>query len=210
MFTVINGKKEETLEKIKKEKLKKQNIYFKAFARKIVSEKYENTLLAIVYGIKYVNIYELNTNLEYLDFKRLFDTICLIKSLMKSVYIKDLINYFPIIKEYDGKRYECKDYFSTMDYLKTIDINDYMEDNLDDFLWNYYNHDLMNFSIKELLVLDRLRKLDGQDGLMEGFADMMGVDTYTINKEEGYIYNRRTGKTSPIKKSIPRGFKIIK
>lgn len=45
---------------------------------------------------------------------------------------------------------------------------------------------------------------------MEGFANMMGVDTYTINKKEGYIYNRRTGKTKPLKKTIPRGFKIIK
>ena len=68
----------------------------------------------------------------------------------------------------------------------------------------------MNFSIKELLVLDRLRKMDGMDGIMEGFANMMGVDTYTINKKEGYIYNRRTGKTKPLKKPIPRGFKIIK
>ena len=30
MFTVIKGKKEETQKKIKEEKLKKQNIYFKA------------------------------------------------------------------------------------------------------------------------------------------------------------------------------------
>ena len=209
MFTVIKGKKEETQKKIKEEKLKKQNIYFKAFARKIVSEKYEDTLLAIVYGIKYVNIFNLNTDLKYLDFKRLFDTICLIKSLIRTVYIKDLITYFPIIKEYNGKKYECKDYFSTKEYLSTIDINSCMGEELDNFLWNYYNHDLMNFSIKELLVLDRLRKMDGMDGIMEGFANMMGVDTYTINKKEGYIYNRRTGKTKPLKKPIPRGFKSI-
>ena len=210
MFTIINGNKDESERKRKELKVKKRDLYIKNFAKKIVSDSYSDLLSAIFCGVKYINNYELNPKMTYKEYRFLFDFICMLKQNMRYIIVDDLITLFPIIKQYDGKKFECKDYYSTLEYLETIDREWYLEEGLDDFLWHYYNQDLMNLSIKELLILDRLRKFDGQKGLMEEWTDMLGVDTYIINEKEGYIYNKRTQKTEPFKKAVPRYLKLVK
>lgn len=210
MFTVINGKKDETIKKRKELRNKKRDIYFRCFAKNVVAQDYNKLLSAIFCGVRYVNFYDLTPEVTYKELKDLFNFIVMLKNIMRYITVNDLISLFPIIKEYNGEKFECKDYFSTKKYLETLNLENCLLENIDDFLWNYYNQDLMNLSIKELLILDKLRKYEGEKGLMEEWTDMMGVPSYIINEKQGYIYNRQTKKTEPYRKAYPKYLKIIR
>ena len=70
-----------------------------------------------------------------------------VMDLLKKATPKEIMNLFPIEKEYNGKRWGEKDYFYTVNYLQGIDINKPLGDGIEDFVWNYYNWDIMNFHI---------------------------------------------------------------
>lgn len=210
MFEVIIGGKTQNELKRKQKKEFKNKLYFKAFARKVVSKNYNDLLSAVFYGVKYINTFELSKDMTYLQTRNFFEFIIMIKNIMNYITISDLINLFPPIKTYDGKKYECKDYFSTMEYLNRLDLNGILGEEIDEFLNNYYNNDIINMQVKSFLVVDRLRYFRGEPGMLETFAEMFDVDTYSINFEDNYIVNNRTMEVSKIHPALPRYLKIVR
>jgi hypothetical protein len=122
--------------------------------------------------------------------------------------VNELVNMFPILKEYDGEKYECKDYFSTIQFLETLDWNKPIGQEIHEFLSSYYNNDIINFCVKELLLMDKINKREGRKGIMEQFLEMADpqgkIDVITVHKDEGYIYHKNTGKTEKIRKPRKR------
>lgn len=218
MFTVVKMEGESLREK----QLKK---------RKFLAEKYRDLYLdyqyglehtpdrlkAVYYGVKYICMINLTPETTYHDLLRVFAEIRDINCMISFLSISQVMNLFPITKDYDGKRYEAKDYYSTMEYLENKDLDIPLGDEVEMFFMNYYNGDIISYSIKEFLILDKLLKFEGREGLLEGALRLMDpdgkVDTYTYHKDEGYIYNQRTGKTHKVekpKKRIPKYLKVIK
>jgi len=213
---VLKGGLEDNQKKLKEKQKKYNQKYYDlyldyqyGFDHKIDIKK------AIYYGVKYIS----RARIDDLDYQQLLKLHCEaldISGLIKSVTFNDMIQMFPIIKEYNGKKYECKDYFSTMEYLNNINTNNLIKDEFDDFLWNYFNNDLMNFSVKTYLIVDRLLKFNGQQGLLEGFLDTIDpngkIKTFTYNKEGNYMYDKQTGRTHKAikRKKRNRFIKIVK
>lgn len=164
-----------------------------------------DTRKAVLFGIKYVNLVSLN-KLDYKELLLLHITIKDLKTSMSFLTYNDLLKLFPVAKEFDGHKFECKDYYTTAEYLSNKNLNDKIGlNNIDDLLWYYYNHELMNFSVKEMLIFDRMMRLNGDDGLLEGFLKHIGaedkVHSYSIRKDKKHMTDNVAGETFDI--SVP-------
>lgn len=157
-----------------------------------------NPGLAVFYGMRHIGKL-VPSVLEYRDALNSNAQCADIRMLLAGLTLAELQVLFPVIKEYDGAKYECKDYFSTMEYLSGRDMETPIGiDGVDDFLWNYYNHDVMMFSVNEMCIIDRLARLSGCKGMLEQFIEDSGlseqIHTYSIDRENGIAQDNVTGE----------------
>lgn len=91
--------------------------------------------------------------------------------------VGNLVQTFPIAKEYNGAKYESKDYFTTIDALKAYDLNRPIgSEKVLEFLWDYENNDLREFAVHYMSVIsDMYRKKTGRDAVAE-FLDHLLYD----------------------------------
>ena len=209
-FKIIEGHKDKFIEEKLLEKDKLRNLYKKNYLnalREIDDKK------VVYYGIKYFNSIVLSSNMDMKDVKSILNDSFIIDGFIRDLSFLDILNMFPIIKDYKGYKYQSKDYWSTKEYLETININEIIGDNIDDFYWNYYNHDIMSFSIKRLLLIDKLRKLTNKESLMSSFLKEFKVEAYSYDKNKNIMIGRTSGKVVKVskpRKRIPKFLKPIK
>ena len=209
-FKIIEGHKDKFIEEKLLEKDKLRNLYKKNYLnalREIDDKK------VVYYGIKYFNSIVLSSNMDMKDVKSILNDSFIIDGFIRDLSFLDILNMFPIIKDYKGYKYQSKDYWSTKEYLETININEIIGDNIDDFYWNYYNHDIMSFSIKRLLLIDKLRKLTNKESLMSSFLKEFNVEAYSYDKDKNIMIGRTSGKVVKVskpRKRIPKFLKPIK
>lgn len=104
--------------------------------------------------------------------------------LMDQITPRQLMSIFPINKEYDGDKYEMKDYFYTIKKCKNHGLDKPLENSFN-FLWDYYNRDTGAFIVNYLSTLsDVSRKMGGQ-GLMETYLAEIGQSTYSEKTIKG-------------------------
>ena len=199
MFEVINGYKKENEARIKQKLEIKKN----AYKRMYNFNKTRNIYKCIWSGIKYFARFNYNIT-DYSELVKAFMGYEYIKELIKLITFEQFVKLFPIEKSFDGYKWECKDYWSTMDYLNKHNLKDFIGENVDDLLNNYYNSDIINFCVIQMLVYDRIARMQGKLGLMEQFLNEVdpegNVHIYNYHEKEGYVYDTETGKTFKVKK----------
>lgn len=200
----------------------KNYLYLKAWDR-ILKEYTENPDMVnrrkciqklVFYGVKYVvtNSDREDTTREQAE--RDFQLISIIKSLVGLLEPSEFVEMFPITKDYDGDKYQTKDYFYTRDYINTLDSNVPIGEKEDPlmFLWEYTNKDIENFNIKSMLALSKLRQIDGHPSIANEWADMNDIKTHTMhtgaNGQEFFI-DDTTGKTVKVKKKRPGYLRLV-
>ncbi|MGH1259591.1 MULTISPECIES: hypothetical protein [Bacillus] len=211
---VIDGIKEDKLDYIviyinmfinALEELKKQDKETKSLSR----DTYRKVIFA---GVRYISKSK-NDVLNYDYLMNRFLVISYLENLMKVLTPRDFITMFPIDKNYDGSRYEMKDYFSTMKEINKIGMDTPIGEEIIKFLWDYQNFkDITLFTLASMRTLNNIQKLQGEKTLTEEFAERLGLDTYTKHKESNgkeYITNNRTGATQEVQKSRPRYLKPV-
>lgn len=167
----------------------------------------------IVYGVKVINTKE---EPEYIDRETAendFQFASTIKGLMATLTPKEFTELYPIAKEYDGHKYDAKDYFYTKDYIGTLDQNKPIGDEILHFIWEYHNWELTEFNVEIMRCISRLRRLEGQPSLMEEFANEMGIKTYSMHKDQNgnqFMIDNETRKPIKISKPKAKHLKIIK
>ncbi len=171
----------------------------------------------IFYGVKYTSERMLEKSSSYEEVSNRLDMIMLIDKLIKGITFNEFINMFPITKQYDGKKYECKDYFSTIQYLNTVDLCSKIEDNVDNLLINYYNSDIARYQISKIMLIDELRWHEGKCSLLEEWVDTVNLDVNICKKKTDLETGReymidRNGRTFGIEKpkSKIRHLKVVK
>lgn len=207
-LTVVNGSFQQKLDSKKQHQKRRKEIYKDLY----FDYKYGYTSdidikKAVFYGIKYYSSHQPSN-----DYKQLLIDMCEfeeIKQMISTLTYNDILNMFPIIKEFDGERFECKDYFTTKQYLSDIDLDSKIGiDNVDELFWEYYNYYIMNFSVHELLTLDHIRKYNGKLSILEQFIKDNGMEedihTYTMDKEKNIAYDNVTGESFKIEPTKPR------
>lgn len=97
---------------------------------------------------------------------------------------RQLMTLFPIEKDYDGAKYQTKDYFYTMDVCVKHGLDTKIKDAFE-FLWDYQNWDISIFVVEFLSDISNVRKFEGHPGLMEEFAAKNGLKTYQMREMNG-------------------------
>lgn len=140
---------------------------------------------------------------------RLFEAI---KGFISLLTPAELLTIFPITKTYDEKRWGCKDYFYTIDALNNIGMDELIGDKVDDLLWSYTNPDLDRFTVNFLCTISDLKRLNGEKGLAEEFADEFGIILYskTVDRNgRDILIDNKTKNCIRIKKFIPRYLRLV-
>lgn len=127
---------------------------------------------------------------------------------------RQVMQLFPISKTYDGERWQCKDYFTTMKAINEIGIDNVIgEERAPRFLWSYMNWDIDEFMVTFMLTVSRMRVLQGGKDIMEEIFEEKGLPTYSYYENEGIMINRQTGEVTKVEKPrtrVPKYMKIIK
>ena len=123
---------------------KKKKMYLDAFIRKLAQGEF-NLMLAVK---AYPNLCET----EAPEIGLLFAELIFAK--IKTLTPRELMQHFPVKKEFDGNRYGCKDYFYTMQAVNEYGLDRRIEDAFD-FLWDYQNDDLQEFLVCYMIVVGK-------------------------------------------------------
>lgn len=140
---------------------------------------------------------------ESLDDNRVkFQMIDFIFSILGCLTLTSFVTTFPINKYYKGAKWECKDYFYTMEVLKDMDWNKPIgRDKLSELLWDYENEELRHAYIEFTTAASAIFRAQTGKGIAETWCDNMGIPTYTEDKGTGIMKNNRTGDIMKPKKT---------
>lgn len=131
-----------------------------------------------------------------------FEFIDVILSVLGCLTIKNFVTTFPITKEYDGEKWQSKDYFFTMDVLSNMDWDKPIgRDKMTDLLWDYQNNDLRETYVEYMCVTSALYRAQTGKGIAEQWVEDMGIPTYEVDDDSGFIMDNQTGKVSKLEKS---------
>lgn len=178
--------------------------------KQIADYPQEDLMKIALSGIKYINLVrKIRRENERVgtDYKQsleesqaTFNLIDAIFTVMGYIKLKNLVITFPITKDFDGEKWECKDYFYTMDVLSKMDMDKPVgRDNLSDLLWDYENNDLRHAYVEFTCAMSAIYRSQTGKGIAEQFCNDIGITTYTINKETGVVMDNQTGQTTKLK-----------
>lgn len=138
-----------------------------------------------------------------------FQLIDSIFSVLGCLTLRNFVNTFPVDKTYDGKKWDCKDYFYTMEVLSKMNWDKPIgRDKFFEFLWDYENKDLRNVCIDYMCSMSAVYRSQTGKGIAEQWCDNMGIPTYMMDRETGIVKDNKTGNTSKPKKTSH--IKIVK
>lgn len=218
-FTVVSGDKS----KIEDKQAKLEQLYMKAFGRKVVAiydgsdlkHCRDNLKRAVFYAVKYFSLERIDRRhsteprtVEQVNAD--FSLLECVKMLMGQLTPREIMSMFPIEKEYDGEEFGCKDYFFTVEKLKDFDLDMPLgKEGLEDFLWCYWNDDLFAFDVVSMSIISNMYKAQTGKGILKKWCEDQGIGTYTINQEKGIIQDNQTGEIHKLSKK-PSHLKIVK
>lgn len=130
-----------------------------------------------------------------------FQMIDSIFGVLGCLTLRNFVTTFPIDKDYDGAKWECKDYFYTMDVLKNMDWDKPIgRDELSELLWDYMNEELRHAYIEFTTAMSAIYRAQTGKGIAEKFFEERGVPTYSVDRESGIMRNNQTGDIMKPKK----------
>lgn len=131
-----------------------------------------------------------------------YQVIDSVLTVLSSLTLRNFVITFPIKKDFDGHKWESKDYFYTMDVLSKMDWNKPIgRDKIFDFLWDYVNEDLQEACIEYMCTMSAIYRSQTGRGIAEQWLSDKGVPSYTIDEDTGIMKNNQTGEIAKIKKS---------
>lgn len=194
-------------------------IYLNGMVRAIKAKQLELddktiTKRIIFYTVKYFSVLDIKgMNRENLEGILVFDQMLL--NTICELTPAELLTIFPVTKSYDGKRYECKDYFSTMEALQAHGLHEPIRspETASSLLWAYMNPTVMMYQVHCMSVVSELHSIETGKGLMEQFFEDQGVKLNTFRKyenDDGKTFMiGEDGRSFPVKKPVPRHLKLV-
>lgn len=126
--------------------------------------------------------------------QEVYDLIQIALQYLGVLTLENLVQIFPITKNFDGQRWCCKDYFLTMADLQKYDWKQPIgADNVYKFLWDYHNDDLGEFTVHYTSVISAMYRDQTGQSMVEQFLDEV------IYREE----------ETPAAGSLPDGWEFV-
>lgn len=172
---------------------------------KLIADYPQENIMKIAFsGIKYINSFrELKREHERTDTdygqtleesQVTFQFIDAVFTICGCLTLRNFVTTFPIDKTYNGAKWECKDYFYTMEVLSRMDWDKPIgRDKLSELLWDYENAELRHAYIEFTTAMSAIYRAQTGKGIAEQWCWDMGIPTYTVNKGTGIMKNNQTG-----------------
>lgn len=224
-FTIIKGKNIKVTSSKKKWELYKNaydNLMVRSFEKKENDNKDENIsdtfAKMFFYGTKYItlkyqankkNMFEPRVLKNYDELRKDFAFVEFMYQVLEHLTLKQVMQMFPIDKEYNGKRDGCKDYFYSTEHLQGIDSDDLLCNqftDINDFTWIYWNRDIFDLEIVLMEIASDIRRFEGKKSIAEEWTEKQGLEAYTIFTD-GTMKNSKGEKIGKIK--TIKGFKVV-
>lgn len=139
-----------------------------------------------------------------------FNIIDALFGIIGRIMLKNLIKIFPIDKTYDGDKWDCKDYFFTMNVLKEKGLDNAVgRDGVFDLMWDYMNKDLREFTVFFMSCMSAMYKKQTGVGIAEKFCEDNGIGSYTMNRENGLLIDNQSGEIAKVSNN-PSFMQIVK
>jgi len=93
------------------------------------------------------------------------DFATLLMQLIGKLTPREIMTYYPIIKDFKAEKYEIKGYRHTMEYLKTLDMDKPIGTTPEEvitFIWEYRNPYFMALGLAHMKTLDTFQAIRGQ------------------------------------------------
>lgn len=110
---------------------------------------------------------------------------------------RQLMEMFPIDKIYDGKKYEVKDYFYTMDVLNQHGLDNKMGDRVFEIFCDYQNIYIRIFTVNLMSHLDRMHERETNKTLFEEALGVKLAKHYVTS--DGKIINEQGNQIGEVK-----------
>ena len=127
-----------------------------------ISPNHDNFKKLIYWSIRHLPYFKTN------DVEEKFTYISTIKNCLKKITYGEFVQMFPIDKEYDGAKWEMKDYYSTMEYLNDKSLDDYIEDPLE-LIFEYDNWYIIQFGVQVMSTTSDMQRIRTGIGITEAF-----------------------------------------
>lgn len=162
-----------------------------------------------LFGAKFVN--QLKNIDSYDGMLAKFQIICGVKDAMSELTPREMITVFPPSKEYKGKKYGMKDYFSTMKAISDFGIDRKLGDDVSEFLFDYQNwDDITDFVVECMITMNRIKRYEtGTDIIEEIFPDIKTYTMHEMPNGKKVMTDNQTGETTEVKKPRPRYLKPV-
>ena len=142
-----------------------------------------------------------------------FGIISSINEMMSTLTPREFQTAFPIEKDYNGEKYETKDYFYTKKRIEEFGEDKVIGEDILEFVWEYHNWTISFFAVEIMGIMSDIRRLEGGKGIMEEFLEEQGVTTYTMtedHKGKQFLTNNDTGEVTKVNKPRPRHLRVVK
>lgn len=199
--------------------LRKNLIYSKTFfnnaQRQLQDNRNKELIKKTVFnGVKMIVTGQGENLKNYDDTETQFQLISHVKSLIGYLTPNEFMQLFPIKKEYDGHKWQSKDYFYTKEYIDGLDLNTPIDEQEDPlmFIWEYVNDDIEKLNIISMVTLSKLRQYMGEPSIGEEWANMNGIETHTMHKDHkgnNFLINKQ-GKVLKAAKPRPKYLRVVK
>lgn len=123
--------------------LDKHSLYVKMYEAARVNNDKGNFMKALFNGVMAVNTLPYQNSYTKEQIEKGLPLIDEVYQIIQQATPRQIMQAFPIHKEFDGEKSGCKDYFYTREYLKKIPLDKPIGEKVHDFLWEYYNWDVM-------------------------------------------------------------------
>lgn len=198
-FCVIKGKKmadyKPTVEHYEK-------AIFRMFENdmKFLSDKEELIKFIFLCVKKFAKERHYNKKYTYEEAENRLNFMFAVTELMGKLTPVEFMRLFPIPKEYDGEKYEMKDYFSTIEEVMKYPQDEPIGEKITEFLMEYYNWDIMEFEVLKLSTISLMRRIEGQKGIFEEFAEQNDFHLQTFYQDGNEMVDSETGERFKIAK----------
>lgn len=121
----------------------KHSLYVKMYEAARGKNDRSSNMKALFNGVMAVNTLPYQNSYTKGQIEEGLPLIDEVYQLVQQATPKQIMQAFPVHKEFDGEKTGCKDYFYTREYLKKIPLDKPIGENIHDFLWEYYNWNVM-------------------------------------------------------------------
>lgn len=220
-FTVIKGQNNKSAPSKQKWEIYKSaydNLMIRCSVQKENNSIADTLAKMFFYGTRYIilkyrskekGIFEARV-LDYQELMQDFSFVNLLYQILGHLTIRQVQGIFPLDKEYDGEKYQCKDYFYSIKKLQSINVDDlicHQFPNIEDFTWVYWNRDIFELDATMIDIASDIRRCEGKKDIVEEWMEKQGIEPYTVSTD-GTMKNSKGEKICKLKPNS--GFKVVK